>query len=159
MSLFHVIEVPGNGEILLRRSGDDVRKIMHCKVLRTQGVMSRHGDNDFGVMIVDVSPGFFTLHFTHWFSDWSEEDNLHEQTSQGRHVYSGRQFEIAYDTLAYESAVKKGSHHTMSNIDPLTGMTPADKPTYEPYCYPIVAVRIDNQWTEPFAFEEKRQAG
>ena len=159
MSPLHVIEVPGDGEVLLRRCGDEVRKIMQCKVLRTQAIMTKLSENDFSVMIADVAPGFFTLHFSHWFSDWGVEDNLHEQTSQGRHLYSGRQLEIAYDTLAYNQAVKKGSHHTMSSIDPVTGLAPMDDPRYESYCHPIVVVRIDNQWAEPFSFEEKRQAG
>jgi len=156
----HAYEVVG--EVILTRSGNATRKIMHCKIIRCPVAGVYPYEDHLIVNIGVIVQGYETLHFDHWIADWnSEADNLNPDDLE-----AGRKVEVAIEVEALEQLITTGTYLQASRIDPMTGSLLTNSTTanqtllgQEPYSWPIVAVRIDGQWAEPLPSEPLVTAG
>ena len=131
----HVYEVLP-GELFFRRSGNDSRTFMKCKVVRTRGNAFPHEDG----WIVGVSmlvTGSDDLLFREWFSDWdTARDNI------GSNMQGGRPLEVAIEATILDRIIATGTHVSQHLIH-------LEDERYRPFGSPLVAIRIGERWIEP----------
>lgn len=138
----HVYEVVG--EALFRRSGNNSREILQCKIVRTRARLTPDGM----VMISVLVTGYESLQFPQWFNDWTAEDNMPGNDFQG-----GRPVDVAVPVEAYEHMLSTGYPvgGGISNalIRRSAGEASPTRERNKPFNPNIAAVLIDGRWVEP----------
>jgi hypothetical protein len=140
----HVYEVVGR--VLFRRSGNGVRTIVDCTVVRTRAIVS-FNESGADVLIPVIISGYERFRFTTWLDGWKAEDNL-----DGSHgdLQSGRPVDVAVPTTDFNNMVASGRPEgPISMVERRMLQNTRPNPQDVPFNSPVVAVRIDGRWVEP----------
>jgi len=146
MQYTHVYEIVG--QVLFRRSGNGVRTIVDCTIVRTRAT-AWLDESGIGakVQISAITTGYETLHFASWILDWHASDNADRANGD---FQSGRPIDIAIPTAAFNAMVETGqAAQSYPSITDSMRDRSSSRRQGEPFHSPVAAVRIDGRWVEP----------